>query len=127
MVDEVERWAADAVKCDVHALYLAGRDPRVPAPARTAAATAAAYALSPIGLVPELIPWLGRLEDRVLKPFAIRLATRMVPPALLAEQRAAAARATVQPQSNTAAHVIVAIWTALTASVAWLAYRELGR
>lgn len=127
MVEQLQHWAADAAKSDVHALYLVGRDLRVPAPSRTIAAAVAAYALSPIGLVPELIPWLARLEDRVLKPFAIRLAARMVPPALLAEHRAAAARATVRPQSNSAAHVIVATWTVLTAVVAWLAYRELGR
>ena len=55
-------WAR-AITRDVHALYLAGRDPRVPWYAKAAAAGVAAYALSPIDLIPDFIPVLGQLDD----------------------------------------------------------------
>jgi hypothetical protein len=51
-------WAR-AVKRDVHAVYLAARDPRVPWYAKLAAGLVAAYALSPIDLIPDFIPVLG--------------------------------------------------------------------
>jgi uncharacterized membrane protein YkvA (DUF1232 family) len=43
------------VKRDVHALYRASRDPRVPWYARAMAVVVAAYALSPIDLIPDFI------------------------------------------------------------------------
>ena len=53
---------AGAIKRDIHALYLAGRDPRVPWMAKAVAAATAAYALSPIDLIPDFIPILGQLR-----------------------------------------------------------------
>jgi uncharacterized membrane protein YkvA (DUF1232 family) len=40
-------------------LYLAARDPRVPWYAKVVAGCVAAYALSPIDLIPDFIPVLG--------------------------------------------------------------------
>ena len=54
----LKSWARD-IKRDVHALYLASRDPRVPWYAKFAAVCVAAYALSPIDLIPDFIPVLG--------------------------------------------------------------------
>ncbi len=51
-------WAR-AIKRDVHALYLSARDPRTPWHAKAVAAAVAAYALSPIDLIPDFIPILG--------------------------------------------------------------------
>jgi uncharacterized membrane protein YkvA (DUF1232 family) len=45
----------------VVALYLASRGPRVPWHANAVAACVAAYALSPIDLIPDFIPVLGYL------------------------------------------------------------------
>jgi uncharacterized membrane protein YkvA (DUF1232 family) len=111
----------------VFALYLAARDPRVPWHAKALAAAVAAYALSPIDLIPDFIPVLGQLDDLVIVPLGILLSVRLIPPELMAEHRAAAARALVQPQSNSGAIAICAVWTALTMLVCWLAYRELSR
>ena len=44
-------------------MYLASRDPRVPWYAKAAAIAVAAYALSPIDLIPDFIPVLGYLDD----------------------------------------------------------------
>jgi len=52
MVDRLRSWARE-IKRDVHALYLAARDPRVPWYAKVVAAGVAAYALSPIDLIPD--------------------------------------------------------------------------
>jgi uncharacterized membrane protein YkvA (DUF1232 family) len=122
----LKRWA-HLIRRDIHALYLAARDPRVPWPAKALAAAVAAYALSPIDLIPDFIPVLGQLDELIILPLGIALAVRMIPAELMAEHRAAATAAIAQPQSNTGALAIIAIWTALTIFVAWLAYREFSR
>ena len=126
MFDRLRTWAG-AIKRDVFALYLAARDPRVPWHAKALAAAVAAYALSPIDLIPDFIPVLGQLDDLIIVPLVILLAVRLIPAELLAEHRAAAAAAIVQPNSNAGAIAIAAIWTALTMVVCWLAYREFSK
>jgi uncharacterized membrane protein YkvA (DUF1232 family) len=59
---KLRHWAR-AIKRDVHALYLAGRDPRVPWRAKAMAVCVAAYALSPVDLIPDFIPVLGYLDE----------------------------------------------------------------
>src|SRR5919107_891159 len=109
------------VKRDVVALYLATRDPRVPWYAKIVAACVAAYALSPIDLIPDFIPVLGYLDDLILVPLGIALAVRLIPPALLAEHRARAAEMAIRPVSRLGAAVIIAVWlvVALLAAI-WL-------
>ena len=51
-----------------HAAWLAARDPRVPWFARILAVAVAAYALSPIDLIPDFMPVLGWLDDLVIVP-----------------------------------------------------------
>src|SRR3954462_1603537 len=97
---QLQRWAR-ALKRDVLALYLAARDPRVPWYAKVVAACVAAYALSPIDLIPDFIPIIGYLDDLILVPLGIALAVRLIPPALLHEHReAAAARIANRPISR---------------------------
>ena len=62
------------------ALYLAAGDPRVPWHAKALAACVAAYALSPIDLIPDFIPVLGYLDDLLIVPLGIWLVVRMIPP-----------------------------------------------
>ena len=126
MLERLKLWA-NAVRRDVHALYLAAYDPRVPWIAKVLAGAVAAYALSPIDLIPDFIPVLGQLDDLIIVPLGIVLAVRLIPPELLAEHRAAAQAAIAQPQSTSAAPVIIAIWTGATMLVCWLAYREFSK
>ena len=51
----VKNWAR-AFRRDVHAIFLASRDPRVPWAVKLLALAVAGYALSPIDLIPDLIP-----------------------------------------------------------------------
>src|SRR6266545_5848387 len=60
-------WARTS-KRDVIAIYLAARDPRVPWYAKVSAFAVAAYALSPIDLIPDFIPIVGYLDDFVIVP-----------------------------------------------------------
>ena len=105
------------MKIEVYALSLAYRDPRVPWYARAFAAGVAAYAFSPIDLIPDFIPVLGYLDDLLLVPLGIFLALKMIPPEVMAECREQAAAQADQrrPVNRAAAAVIVAIWIALAA------------
>jgi uncharacterized membrane protein YkvA (DUF1232 family) len=113
MIAKLKRWAR-GLKLELHALYLACRDPRVPWYARAVAVCVVGYAFSPIDLIPDPIPILGYLDDLVLVPLGIALAIRLIPPDVLAECRAQAAAASERkPASWVAAGLIVAIWLAL--------------
>jgi uncharacterized membrane protein YkvA (DUF1232 family) len=123
MLARLREWAG-LIRRDVIALYLAARDPRVPWPAKALAGCVAAYALSPIDLIPDFIPVLGYLDDVLIVPAGIWLAIRMIPPEIMAEHRATAS--TARPHSTGGALVIVVIWIALGIAAGWLFYRWLG-
>ena len=114
----IKDWAR-AVRRDVHALWLAGRDPRVPWYAKAFALLIAAYALSPIDLIPDFVPILGYLDEVILLPPAILLAVKLVPPELMAEHRAAAARAEARPVSRAGAAMVVALWLLAATALVW--------
>jgi uncharacterized membrane protein YkvA (DUF1232 family) len=124
MLSRLKDWAR-VIRRDVHAVYLASRDPRVPWHAKALAVAVAAYALSPIDLIPDFIPVLGQLDDLILVPLGIALVVRLIPPPIMAEHRAAATRALAEPATTAGAIAIVAIWTALTALACWAAIRAL--
>ncbi len=110
----LERWAA-SLKRDIFALYLGARDPRVPWAAKLLATGIAAYALSPIDLIPDFIPVIGYLDDLILLPLGIALVVRMIPPALMHDLRRQAEMhfAAAKPLSRTAAGFIITIWISI--------------
>jgi uncharacterized membrane protein YkvA (DUF1232 family) len=122
MLARLERWAR-TIKRDVHALYLAARDPRTPWYAKALGVFIAAYALSPIDLVPDFIPVLGFLDDAIILPLGIWLAVKLIPSAVMAEHRRAAELAADKPISRMGAAVIIAVWALLLALVGWWAFR----
>jgi uncharacterized membrane protein YkvA (DUF1232 family) len=81
----------------VRVLALATRDARVPWYAKLVAVGVLAYALSPIDLMPDVIPVLGLVDDVLLVPLGVVLARRLIPPAVLAECRARAQHADAAP------------------------------
>ena len=111
------------MKRDVMALWLAARDPRVSWSAKLVAAAIAAYALSPIDLIPDFIPILGYLDDLIIVPLGIALAVRLIPADLLSELRRRAANA-ARPRSRSGAALVVAVWLALSSTVAAIWYRR---
>ncbi len=70
------------------------RHPAVPRRAKVAVALAVIWCLSPIDLVPELLPVIGPLDDVVVVALALRYAARQVPRAVI-EQAWAGERATL--------------------------------
>jgi uncharacterized membrane protein YkvA (DUF1232 family) len=121
MFARLKEWSR-AIRRDIHALYLAGRDPRVPWYAKALAAAIAGYALSPIDLIPDFIPVLGYLDDIVIVPLGIALVIRLIPPAIMAEHRNLAAAAQDRPVSWVAGVAIVCIWAVSIAMTGWLGY-----
>jgi uncharacterized membrane protein YkvA (DUF1232 family) len=124
MAGKLKDWAL-VIKRDVHALYLASRDPRVPWYARVLAVAVAGYVLSPIDLIPDFIPVLGYLDDVIIVPLGIMLVVRLIPPEIMAEHRDLAAAAQERPISRVAAIVIASIWAASVALAGWIAYHYL--
>jgi len=115
-------WAR-AIRRDVVALWLAARDPRVPWYARLVAASVAAYALSPIDLIPDFIPVLGYLDDLVIVPLGILITIKLIPPELMAEFREEATRRSERPTSIAAAVGIAIVWVTVLVLLAchfWL-------
>jgi uncharacterized membrane protein YkvA (DUF1232 family) len=106
------------LRVETHALWLAVRDPRTPWPARLIGLLVAAYALSPIDLVPDFIPVLGLLDDAILIPAGIWLATRFIPAPVMAEHRAAAEAAAERPASRWGLVLVLLAW----AAIAWLTW-----
>jgi uncharacterized membrane protein YkvA (DUF1232 family) len=121
----LEKWKqwARIVKRDAHALYLAARDPRVPWYAKAFAIAVAAYALSPIDLIPDFIPVLGYVDDLIIVPAGIVLVIRLIPPEIMAEHRDMAIAAQDRPVSRAAAAVIVTIWVVAIGLTVWVVTR----
>jgi uncharacterized membrane protein YkvA (DUF1232 family) len=118
MIQVSKRWAR-TIKRDAVAVWIAARDPRVPWYAKIVAAAVAAYALSPIDLIPDFVPVLGYLDDIVIVPAGILLTVHLIPEDLMEEFRAEATRREKQPTSRIAATCIVLLWILALALAAW--------
>lgn len=119
---EPARGWARTIKRDAVAIWLAARDPRTPWAARILAICVAAYALSPIDLIPDFIPVLGYIDDLLIVPLGILAVVKMVPPRLMAEFRTSALAMVERPVSLAGRVAVVTIWLALALPlIAWLA------
>ena len=112
------RQFARHMKRELHALVLALKHPATPWYARFWSAGIVVYALSPIDLIPDIIPVLGALDDLIIVPLGIALAVRLIPTAVLAECRAQATDEPL-PRHWWFALVMVALWLL----AAWLVWR----
>jgi uncharacterized membrane protein YkvA (DUF1232 family) len=113
MFQNLRAWAR-RIKRDGVTLWFACRDPRTPLAPKMLAFFVVAYALSPIDLVPDFIPILGYVDDVLLLPALIWLAIRLIPPAVLADNRQRAEAwmraSNARLRSKVGAAVIIAIW-----------------
>ncbi|MBA3834688.1 MAG: DUF1232 domain-containing protein [Sphingomonas sp.] len=117
-LQRLKNWAA-RLKRDVIALWFAARDPRVPWYAKAVAAAVAAYALSPIDLIPDFIPVLGYLDDLLIVPLGIWAAIRLVPEAVMIDLRAKALERS-RPTSTAGLVGILLIWISAASLTLWL-------
>jgi uncharacterized membrane protein YkvA (DUF1232 family) len=74
---------------DARQLWFALRHPGAPGWLKLGTALIALYVLSPVDLLPDVLPFVGVVDDIVLVPLAIRWLLRRLPPEIAA---AAAAR-----------------------------------
>jgi uncharacterized membrane protein YkvA (DUF1232 family) len=117
--------AAQRLKEETYALYLAYRDPRVPPYARVFVALLVGYVFSPIDLIPDFIPVVGLLDEMVVAPLGVILAGKMIPGEDLTEcqeRSREVMREGKKPVSHVAA-VMVAIWLLLAALGVFLTFR----
>lgn len=118
LLDRARAWAR-SLKRDVVAVWHAARDRRTPWAVRLLALLVAAYALSPIDLIPDVVPVLGYLDDLLLVPLGLLLVIRLLPADVLADARRQAALTLARPRSRAAAAVIVLLWLAAAALCLW--------
>ncbi|OPX65316.1 MULTISPECIES: YkvA family protein [unclassified Methanoregula] len=81
------RQRAERIMSDVYALYLARNDPRIPWYAKAIIVLTVVYALSPIDLIPDFIPFFGYLDDLIIVPIGIALAVACMPENVWEEYR----------------------------------------
>lgn len=106
------------LRVEAHAVWLAIRDAETPWAARIVGLLVAAYALSPIDLIPDFIPILGLIDDAIIIPAGLWLFRRLIPEAQFARHRAAAEAASKRPSSKLGILLVVAVWIA----AAWLVW-----
>jgi uncharacterized membrane protein YkvA (DUF1232 family) len=110
MFDRIKIWARE-LKRDAYAIYLAARNPDTPWYVKVLAVVVAAYAFSPIDLIPDFIPVLGYLDDLILVPLGIWLVVSLIPEQAMAEYRAKASEVMQRPRGGKiAAIAIIAVW-----------------
>ncbi|MFC3691450.1 YkvA family protein [Chenggangzhangella methanolivorans] len=122
LLDRAKRWAR-AIKQDIAALWIAGRDPRTPLAAKIVTLAVVAYALSPIDLIPDFIPVLGYLDDLLIVPLGVMLAIRLIPVDLMAEYRGRAAGLERRPRSKAGLVIVLAVWAVASAAlIGWFVW-----
>lgn len=117
------REVARRIKLDTMTVYLVARDPRTPVIVRLLALVIAAYAISPIDLVPDFIPVVGYLDDVILLPLGILLVIKLTPKDVVEANRAMARKMAAQPTSAIAATVIIAIWVLCVGAFGYWLFR----
>lgn len=121
MLSRIKTWAR-SLRRDAHAIYLASRDPRVPWYAKALAIAVAAYALSPIDLIPDFIPVIGYLDELFILPLGIWLVVWLIPDGIMVEYRARANEAGQRPTSRAGMAAILLVWMVSALALGWLAH-----
>ena len=82
-----KRWSVlwAVIRGDARLLWLALQHPLSPRWLRPAVGLMVLYVVSPVDLIPDVIPVLGLLDDVVLVPLAIRFVLRRLPARVLAD------------------------------------------
>ncbi|WP_341581958.1 DUF1232 domain-containing protein [Marinobacter metalliresistant] len=119
--------AALRVKNDALTTYFVARDPNTPIVVRLLALAIAAYAMSPVDLIPDFIPIVGYLDDIILLPLGIMLVIRLTPTNVIEASRAKAAEVIARPVSHTAAAVVITAWLLCAAAFGFLVLEHSAR
>ena len=109
MYQKIKQWAK-TIKKDVLVVWLVAKDQRTPVWIKILALIVAAYALSPIDLIPDFIPVLGYLDDIIIVPLGLLLVIKLTPQEILDDCRIRASLLAERPVNRWAAGVIILIW-----------------
>jgi uncharacterized membrane protein YkvA (DUF1232 family) len=114
--------AANAARLATYvvALWKLFKHPQTPRGAKLVAVAVLAYVLSPIDLIPDFIPVLGRLDDLVIVPLGIALVTRLTPKPLWEAQLRAAELSTEKlPKLWWGVLLVGVVWVTLLGLFVW--------
>lgn len=77
-------------KKQILTLYYAFKDDRTPWYAKVTSLSSLVYLLSPADLLPDIIPLAGYIDDLLVVPFLVNIATKLLPPDVkrIAEEKA---------------------------------------
>lgn len=78
-----QAWARMSWPQKVRLVWRLSQDRRLPLTLRAAVWLPALYLVSPIDLIPDFIPFLGRVDDAVVFGIVADLLLRFVPPAIM--------------------------------------------
>ena len=98
-------------------LYYSWRDPQTPWYSKLTAFSALLYIISPVDIVPDIVPFAGWLD--IIAPVLISFATRMLPEAvkLVAEKKA-------QARKKQGKQIIISIIVILLLLIGWIVWRN---
>lgn len=99
------------LKTDIHALFLAFREPGVPWYAKALMALIIGYVICPIDLIPDFIPVLGELDELINVPAGIALIMKMIPKTIMEDCRRRAREEPINTRTKwIVMAIIVSVW-----------------
>jgi len=127
-MERLKKWARQ-LKKQIYIVYLSSKDRRVPWYTKVVALLVAAYALSPIDLIPDFIPVLGYLDDIILIPLGVWLVMKLVPDPVLHDLKKEAEELLNErkPPNYIAGIIIVCIWLAIGIGAIYLIIENVNR
>lgn len=111
---------------DILAVWMGLRDPRVPWYAKITGLAAILYLVSPVDLIPDVIPVIGWLDDFAMLPLAGYVASQLIPFQLMKDlrERADAKLMRWGPKAAYVALAVVALWIALAVLAGFFLWRS---
>ncbi len=119
----MQRVRQQATKLKHHTLtvYFITKDPKTPLLVKLLAILIAAYALSPIDLIPDFIPVIGLLDDLIIVPLGLALVLRLTPKEVIESTKQKAEHTSTKPVNYITGAIFVIIWIiVLTIFVSWI-------
>jgi len=101
--------------------WFALRDPRVPLYAKLVQVLGFFYLFLPADLIPDILPFVGMLDDALLMPLATYAFFKLMPGKVLSELRGRA-DAAVGKWGNAVLHILgglIVLWTGLALTAGW--------
>jgi uncharacterized membrane protein YkvA (DUF1232 family) len=117
---------AGRLQLEMLILYLAWRDSRTPRSARMLAMGIVGYALSPIDLIPDPVPFIGYLDDVGILLLGLAILPRMIPSAILADCRTQARGLSATPVRWVATSLLIANWLITAMVIGYFSFRVGG-